>query len=123
MVKEAPTFREVKKKIQEIFVCAKLVVGYNVKFDIEFVEAAGIIVPGTCFDVMVEFASYRAGIEGSLYRKCKLTECAEYFNHSFSPHGSFEDAKATLHCFNSLISDKRFTTYKAKEKKAAGRTA
>ena len=118
MVKSAPTFREVKNQIQDIFNESKLVVGYNVGFDIAFVEAAGIIVPGTKFDVMAAFASYRAGIENSFYRRnCKLTECAEYFGYSFTPHDSVEDAKATLHCFQSLISDARFTTYKPKEKK------
>lgn len=116
MVKNAPTFRKVKKEIQEIFNNAKLVVGYNLNFDIEFIEACGIVVPGTRFDVMTAFASYRAGIEHSFYRKCKLTECAEYFNYSFKSHDSDEDARATLHCFNSLIADGRFTTYRAREK-------
>ena len=82
MVKDAPTFRKVRKEIQEIFNKAQLVVGYNVGFDIEFVEAAGIVVSGKRFDVMTAFASYRAGIEHSFYRKCSLVKCADYFNYS-----------------------------------------
>lgn len=117
MLKDSPTFKKVKNGIQEIFNNASLVVGYNVDFDIDFVEAAGIIVGGTRFDVMTAFASYRADIEHSFYRRCKLTECAEYFGYSFNPHDATEDAKATLHCFNSLIADERFTTYKRNEKK------
>ena len=117
MVKDAPTFRKVRKEIQEIFNKAQLVVGYNVGFDIEFVEAAGIVVSGKRFDVMTAFASYRAGIEHSFYRKCSLVKCADYFNYSFTPHDSYEDAKATLYCFDCLISDERFTTFKRREKK------
>lgn len=116
MVKDAPIIKTVKKEIQKIFNNALLVVGYNVGFDIEFLEAAGIVVTGERFDVMTAFASYRAGIEHSIYKKCKLTECAEYFGYTFNPHDAFEDAKATLYCFDSLISDERFTTYKKREK-------
>ena len=117
MLKDAPTFKQVKKKIQKIFNNALLVVGYNVGFDIEFVEAAGIVVGGTRFDVMTAFASYRKNIEHSFYKTCKLSECAEYFGYSFDPHNASEDARATLYCFDALIADKRFTTYKREEKK------
>jgi len=55
MVKSAPTFRKVRKEIQEIFNNAQLVVGYKVGFDIGFVEAAGIVVSGKRFDVMTLF--------------------------------------------------------------------
>ena len=117
MVKNSPTIGEVRKEIQEIFNNAKLVVGYNVGFDIKFVEAAGIVVSGTCFDVMSAFRSYRSSIERRSYPNCKLIKCAEYFGYSFDPHDSGEDARATLYCFDRLISDERFTTYKRKEKK------
>ena len=118
MVEDKPFFADVKAEIQGLFNNALLVVGYNVNFDINFVKAEGIVVSGQIFDVMTAFASYRANVDKSVYRKCKLVECAEYFGHSYSPHDSAEDAKVTLACFNDLISDPRFTTYKAKEKKA-----
>ena len=117
MVKSAPTFRKVRREIQEIFNNAQLVVGYKVGFDIGFVEAAGIVVSGKRFDVMTAFRSYRSGIEKMPHPNCSLKKCASYFNYSFSPHDSSEDAKATLYCFNSMISDVRFTTYKRREKK------
>lgn len=78
MVKDSPTFPKVKKDIQKLFDNADLIVGYNVNFDINFVEAAGIIVSGKRFDVMTAFASYRADVDHVLYRKCKLSECAQY---------------------------------------------
>ncbi len=111
MVENAPTFQEVKKEIQELFNNAVLIVGYNVSFDINFVQAAGIIVSGQTFDVMTEFARYYGGTN------MKLKECAKYFGYSYSPHDSEEDAQATLYCFNQLINDSRFTTYKRSEKK------
>ncbi len=115
MVSKAPSFIEVKPTIQEIFNKARVIVGYNIDFDINFLEAGGIIVSGQKFDVMTAFATYREKIEHSLYRKCKLIECAEYFGYSFAPHDAGEDAKATLFCFNALIADERFTTYKKDE--------
>ena len=66
---------------------------------------------------MTAFASYRAAVDHGFTRWCKLKECAEYFGHYYSPHNSAQDAAVTLACFNSLISDSRFTTYKAREKK------
>ncbi|MBR3560566.1 MAG: 3'-5' exonuclease [Oscillospiraceae bacterium] len=122
MVKDAPTFPEVRNTIQKLFNSASLVVGYNINFDINFVEAAGIVVSGQRFDVMTAFASYRADVEHTVYRKCKLVECAQYFGYSFSAHDSNADAEATLHCFDSLLSDNRFTAYKPSEKKQLDKT-
>lgn len=116
MIKDAPRFKEVKKEIQGLFNNAKLLVGYNIGFDIGFLEAAGIIVGGDRFDVMTEFSSYRAEIEHTTNRRCKLIECAEFFDYTFDPHDAEADAKATLHCFDSLLADPRFTTYKRKDK-------
>lgn len=117
MVKDKPSFSDVRSEIQRLFNDALLVVGYNVNFDINFVQAEGIVVSGQIFDVMTAFASYRAAVDHGFTRWCKLKECAEYFGHYYSPHDSAQDAEATLACFNSLISDPRFTTYKARERK------
>ena len=46
MVKDRPYFSDVKSEIQRLFNNASLVVGYNVNFDINFVEAEGIVVSG-----------------------------------------------------------------------------
>ena len=116
MVKDMPTFSSVRKEIQELFNKAQLVVGYNVNFDIKFIEAEGIVVPGKIFDVMTAFASYRCSVDKTFYRRCKLKECAEYFGHTYTPHKSSEDAFVTLECFNSLLNDPRFTTYTPKRK-------
>ncbi len=114
MVNDAPTLRQAKKEIQELFDNAQLVVGYNVSFDIGFVKAAGITVPDKHrqFDVMRDFTSYRSGIGDSFFPgNYKLKECADYFGYSYNPHNANEDAKAALFCFNSMISDERFYPY------------
>ena len=117
MVSNAPYFHDVRSHIQNLFNHAKLVVGYNVDFDINFVTAAGIVVSGQKFDVMMAFKSYISDIEKKPHYKCRLTQCAEYFGYSYTPHDSVEDANATLFCFNQLIGDPRFTTYKKAKRK------
>ena len=118
LVKDAPTFDEVRKRIQECFDGARLIVGYNVNFDINFVEKAGIIVSGQILDVMTAFASYRADVDGTFLGRCSLKVCAKYFGYSFKAHDASEDAHATLYCFNQLLADPRFTTYKKADRKA-----
>lgn len=117
MIKEYPTFNEVKDQIQYFFNNADVVVGYNVSFDIRFVKNAGIIVSGSKFDVMTEFARYHADIDKTGYKTCSLEACADYFGYSYQAHDSASDTEATLYCFNQLIGDSIFTTYKRKEKK------
>ena len=34
-----------------------------------------------------------------------LIDCAKTFNYPYQPHDSAEDARATLHCFNAILSD------------------
>ena len=118
MVKNAPTFNAVRDSIQNIFNNAQLIVGYNINFDINFIEAAGIVVTGKSFDVMTAFASYRADVDNlHFFRRCSLKACAQYFDYSFDAHDSAEDARPTLYCFNQLISDPRFTTYNPRKPK------
>ena len=117
MVKDCPTFSKVRKEIQSLFSNASLIVGYNVNFDINFIEANGIVVSSKIFDVMTAFASYNSSVNKTFYHKCSLKQCAAYFGHSYIPHNSSQDALVTLACFNSLIEDPRFTTYKHKNRK------
>ena len=117
MVKNAPKISKVRKEIQAIFDKAKVIVGYNINFDINFLEAAGLIVPPLKFDVMTEFARYRSKKHGTPYRRCRLSECAEYFGHSFTPHNADADVSVTADCFNDMISDPIFYKSKRKAKK------
>ena len=116
MVKHAPTIKSQKKQIQSVFNEADLIVGYNLNFDINFVEAEGIVVPGIKFDVMTAFASYRAHWTHYTRRHTLQQACA-FFDYDFDPHNSRSDAEATLYCFNKMINDPIFTTYKKRKSK------
>lgn len=111
MVKDSPHFSDVQDTIQDIFNNAEVIVGYNVEFDIRFINASGIKLKKRVkiFDVMKEYAVVR-GIIGNYgdYSWCKLEQCASAYNYKFDAHDASEDAKATLHCYKSLLSDKRY---------------
>ena len=112
MVKDSPHFEEVEEKVQEIFDSADVIVGYNVEFDIRFIEASGIKInkKAKIFDVMREYAVVR-GIKNDYYgdyKFCKLEQCARAYKYKFDAHNALEDAKATLHCYKSLLSDERY---------------
>ena len=111
MVKNSPHFSDVQDTIQDIFNNAEVIVGYNVEFDIRFINASGIKIKKNTkiFDVMKEYAVVR-GVIGNYgdYSWCKLEQCASAYNYKFDAHDALEDAKATLHCYKSLLSDKRY---------------
>ena len=100
MVKEAPYLHDILPLVRKIFNNAQLLVSYNGSFDIRFLNTVGIDLSfKEHFDVMRYFASY--------YNKgkaVKLISCAQYFGYEFKAHDSLEDVKATLFCFNKIIS-------------------
>lgn len=59
-VRDAPSFYEVREKVQEIIDGARLIIGYNLCFDMEFLEAAGITFDKCkwAIDVMDDFAAH-----------------------------------------------------------------
>lgn len=111
MVKNSPHFSDVQDTIQDIFNNAEVIVGYNVEFDIRFINASGIKLKKKVkiFDVMKEYAVVR-GVMSNYgdYSWCKLEQCASAYNYKFDAHDALEDAKATLHCYKSLLNDKRY---------------
>ena len=119
MVQDAPIFPDVKNEVQKIMDKSELIVGYNINFDLNFLHAAGILTHGKVFDVMYEFARFCSAVDGTVYRTCKLTECAAYFSYPFSAHDSMEDTRATLHCFEQLIDDSNFITCEKKNENSA----
>ena len=121
MVKDSPHFEDVEEQVQEIFNNADLIVGYNVEFDLRFIEASGIKLKKkvNIFDVMREYAVVR-GVQDNYYgdyKWCKLEQCARAYKYKFNAHDALEDAKATLHCYKSLLSDERYTDIIAENKR------
>ena len=111
-VADKPTIEEYKDTLNDIFKDVQLLVGYNnIYFDNAFLKEAGIQIPedAKMYDVMLKFAPiYGEWNEMRQdYKWQKLAKCAEYygFHGDGQFHDSLEDVRATLYCFNSMISE------------------
>lgn len=111
-VTDKPTIEEYRDTLNDIFKDVQLLVGYNnIYFDNAFLKEAGIQIPedAKMYDVMLKFAPiYGEWNEMRQdYKWQKLAKCAEYygFHGDGQFHDSLEDVRATLHCFNSMISE------------------
>lgn len=108
MVRDKRTMSELLPELNEIFSRARVLVAYNLEFDLRFLEAAGVRVP-TCphFDVMKEFAPVAGKWDERHgdWRWVKLGQCARHYGYRFDAHDALEDTRATLHCFNAMLSD------------------
>lgn len=111
-VADKPTIEEYRNTLNDIFKDVQLLVGYNnIYVDNAFLKEAGIQIPedAKMYDVMLKFAPiYGEWNEMRQdYKWQKLAKCAEYygFHGDGQFHDSLEDVRATLHCFNSMISE------------------
>lgn len=99
MVKDAPAFSEFRGKIQKLIDGADLIISYNGKFDMDFLQMNGIKVNPEIphLDVMKVFKSIdrEKPADGSKLRN-RLEDAAKHFGISFNAHDSLEDTKATL---------------------------
>ncbi len=107
-VASCPTIDRDKEKIIRMFNEAELVVGYNVKYDLNMLWGEGIYNPNTRYiDIMPVFAEvygeydfWRGG-----YRWQKLTTAADYYGYQWTgaAHGAHADTLATLFIYKKLI--------------------
>ncbi len=95
-VSKCKTIDQYLTKIQKIIDSADYIVGYNLKkFDIPFLESAGIVFGSQqIVDVFLD-------IRGYFPKWPKLAEAALCAGYVFTPHDALDDCKATLHIFNS----------------------
>lgn len=106
MVAACPPLASLKGEIEKIFDRVELVVGYNVAFDLLFLQAAGISIGNaSVFDVMREFAPVagRWDADRQRYSWVSLTYCTKHYGVSLRAHDALEDARATLGCFWAMI--------------------
>ena len=111
-VADKPTIEEYRDTLNDIFKDVQLLVGYNnIYFDNAFLKEAGIQISEDTkmYDVMLKFAPIYGEWDEMRqdYKWQKLAKCAEYygFHGDGQFHDSLEDVRATLHCFNSMISE------------------
>ena len=91
------------QRVSDILNSASTVIGYNVGFDVQFLQHAGVSVPRT-YDVMKEFSEIY-GEWNEYFKNYKwqsLSKCAEYYGYKFSAHNALEDAKATVFCYRKM---------------------
>lgn len=108
MVKDKPSFEELFPKVKEILYKSKLVIAYNIEFEISFLFGFDYVFgfPGgtklrenVVFgpDPMLLYCGYRAN-----ERWQKLSTVAKHFKYKFEAHNSLEDVKATLFCYKKI---------------------
>lgn len=108
MVENAPSIIEEMPKIAAIIKSAKRIVGYNIRFDLDFLFCYGCQqYTDDIVDVMREFAPIYgeySDYHGD-YKWQKLTVCADYYGFSWwnmKAHDSLADCLATLHCYREM---------------------
>ena len=106
MVEGCPSLASLKPEIEKIFEDVNLIVGYNVAFDLLFLQTAGISFgKASVFDVMREFAPVagRWDADRQRYAWVSLAYCARYYGVPLRAHDALGDAQATLGCFWAMI--------------------
>lgn len=107
MVADAPIIAEVMLEITDILKRYDKIVGYNVRFDADFLKNNGAeFADNTNFvDSMKIFSLYFSADN----KRCKLTEAADYFCYDWSEHkeahNSLGDCFATLYVYKKLTTD------------------
>lgn len=113
MVKDKQPITFYADYLQNLWRNIDLVVGFNVKFDTDFLYASGLnLAPHVEeFDVMKESAPL-VGIWNDKYKDYKwpkLTECAAHYGVNLvNAHTSLGDTEATRQCFLAVINDPKY---------------
>ncbi len=120
MVKDAPTLEEVADQIKEVLSSAKLLIGYNIGFDLGFVSS--IWQPSKdlkMVDVMLDFAREYGEWNDYFgdYKWQKLTTAARYYHYEFKAHDSMNDVFATLYVYQRMQEERRLAAEKKSQSK------
>lgn len=109
MLENAPIIDDVMPQIITIIKYAKVIIGYNVCFDLEFIRAAGCSISNdtSLVDVMTIFAEIYGEWSDYFedYKWQKLSVCADYYGYDWgldTAHDSLSDCRATLYCYKEL---------------------
>ncbi len=106
MVEEAPELWEIAGKVKGILMSANILIAYNVRFLLEFLEVIGFTIQDNqkVYDVMIEFAKVYGEYDEVFqnYKWQKLSVAAAYYGYELNKKDSLDDAKATLLCYRRL---------------------
>lgn len=111
MVENASYPHELIPVVKGIFKSAKLLVGYNIAFDLGMLSQWGITPDENHrqVDVMEEYARLHSYWDEHYqnWKWKKLTEAAAYYGYEFKAHDSLEDALATLYVHKKVEEEKQ----------------
>ena len=107
MVEDCKNITEYIETIQSIIDKAEMIVGYNVFFDVGFLEESGVVFNDKeYFDVMTCFAEIYGEWNDYFedYKWQKLTTCARYYKYVWvdEAHNALADCRATLFCYKEM---------------------
>lgn len=106
MVADKPTIGDYTDKLNALFSGAKLIMGYNLGFDLGFIRRAGIVVPNEAIetDVMELAAPILGDYYNNKFHWLKLHVCASNLGYTGEGyHDALADTRATLFCFDRLL--------------------
>lgn len=97
-----------KVEIERLLNGADLIIGYNIKFDLDFLASGGIVLPLTeTLDIQRIFESIKNETteDGISRKRQSLVSCAAYYGYNWNgkPHDSLADARATMFCFQKMF--------------------
>ncbi len=114
-VKDEKELLEYKDEIMALFSPGKLMVGYNVDFDLQMLRYGGIPIPAIdSFDLMEAFAEAHGEWAEwkNDYKWMKLSECASYYGYRLDAHDALNDTRATAYCYKAFVKECRIAMKK-----------
>lgn len=113
MVANAPSAESEMPKIAAFIKAARVIVGYNTKFDLDFLREYGCQFNSAAIirDVMSDFAPIYGEWSDSYgsYKYKSLSVCADCYGYDWgdeAAHNSLADCRATLYCYNQMMNRK-----------------
>lgn len=116
MVKDAPSLLDLSNEIEEVLYGHSLIIGYNLKFDLEFLRAGHVAIRKywTMWDILPD-CSVAYGKEDltkdyfhTAYVRMPLKNIASNYGIEYKAHDSIEDAIATSKVFYSMLKDENY---------------
>ncbi len=109
MVKNKKHISYYKRDIEKILKKHKLIIGYEVNSDIAFLKRAGIELKSNIVLDIAYIFSLLFENENIIDRKIRpsLLEASKFYNFDFNAHDALSDCIATLHCFKSILVEKK----------------
>lgn len=123
MVKDAPTIKDIRRYLQNIFLKAKVIVGFSTDDDFRVLRINRFFMPKGNKHIHIDISKpfndlYGDKVEQGKKYNCKsLKTCADYYGyHGDEWHYSLADAFATAMCFDKMLANGDLA-YVAKNKK------